>query len=108
MNIVKGCNSYPISLFVTGQGVEEAVQKYCNEVGLCVTVTETNYIFTGGSEKGYIIGLINYPRFPREKKELVRVAKDLGYYLIEKCNPSGSFTMQTRDYTSFFSNREGD
>lgn len=39
-------------------------QMYVDSVGLCVTVTETDYIFSGGKEHGVIVGLINYPRFP--------------------------------------------
>ena len=48
---------------------------YCNQVGFCVTVTTTKFIYTGaggvgtterGGEDGLIIGLINYPVFPVE------------------------------------------
>lgn len=106
--IRKLCNSFPIQLFVTGEGIEQHCQQYCNVVGLCVTVTETNYIYSGGSEKGYIIGLINYPRFPKEEFSLFRLAEDLGFFLLKNCNPSGSFTLQDPSFTYFYSNREGD
>jgi len=39
-------------------------QTYCNDVGWCVTLTPTDFIYTNGSEPGCIVGLINYPRFP--------------------------------------------
>jgi len=39
-------------------------QEYCDNVGLCVTVTPTEYIYTNGNEPGAFIGFINYPRFP--------------------------------------------
>lgn len=108
MNTIKNCASFPISLFVTGEGIEQAVQEYCNTIGLCVTITETLYVFKGGKEKGYIIGLINYPRFPVKEYDLFARAKDLGEYLIAKCNPNGSFTLQMQWDTYFYSNRPGD
>lgn len=37
--------------------------------GLCVTVTPTTFIFTGGEESGAAVGLINYPRFSSENSE---------------------------------------
>lgn len=102
------CSSFAISLFVTGENITEACQEYCDNNGLCVTITETNYVFTGGSEKGYIIGLINYPRFPKNNYELMFIAEDLGHFLMKKCNPQGSYTLQTPNYTHFITNRIGD
>ena len=42
----------------------ELCQEYCNEVGLCVTVTPTTYVYKDGQEPGIVVGLIRYPRFP--------------------------------------------
>jgi hypothetical protein len=33
---------------------------------LCVTIEPVEFIYTGGSETGVRVGLINYPRFPAE------------------------------------------
>jgi hypothetical protein len=44
--------------------VQSVLRDYCDIVGLCVTLSETQYIFTHGSERGIVVGLINYPRFP--------------------------------------------
>lgn len=52
-------------------------EEYCDSVGLCVTFTETTFIYSGDSEPGLIIGLINYPRFPKSKNEIRRIAFDL-------------------------------
>ena len=35
-------------------------QKYCDEVGLCVTVTDTWFIYKDGNEPGLIIGFISF------------------------------------------------
>jgi hypothetical protein len=45
-------------------------QAYCDEVGLCVTVTPTEYVYTRGAEPGCIVGLINYPRFPSTPEQI--------------------------------------
>lgn len=59
----------------------EWLQKRVDEVGLCVTFTPTTFIYTNGSEPGFIVGLINYPRFP-STPDLIRaqaldIAKEL-------------------------------
>lgn len=69
--------------------VRKLCSEYVNKVGLCVTVTETEYIYSNDHGEGYagepgvMVGLINYPRFPagshkiREQAlELARILKD--------------------------------
>jgi len=45
-------------------------QKYVDEIGWCVTVTPTKFIYKGGHEPGAIIGIISYPGFPSPHSEL--------------------------------------
>ena len=52
-------------------------QSYCNEVGLCVTLTPTKFIYTNGGESGFAVGLINYPRFPAEVSTIRKHALEL-------------------------------
>lgn len=61
--------------------IKQVCRQYCFEVGLCVTVTPTTFIYTGGEEYGIEIGLINYPRFPDSDKNILNKAK----ILAEKC-----------------------
>lgn len=49
---------------------QDTIQSYCNEISLCVTLTETEFIYKDGGEPGFIVGLINYPRFPSTEREL--------------------------------------
>lgn len=58
-------------------------QKYCNEIGLCVTVLPTKFIYKDSSEDGCVIGLINYPRFPSTPNILTVLACDLARLLKE-------------------------
>ena len=43
---------------------ESLCQEYCDEIGWCVTVTPTKFIYKNGSEPGFVVGIIQYPRFP--------------------------------------------
>jgi hypothetical protein len=59
---------------------KHACREFC-ERGLCVTVTPTSYIYTGGEELGVIVRLINYPRFPMEADEIATTALELAEHL---------------------------
>lgn len=98
--------SYPVSIFIAGDArdAERVCRAYCNEIGLCVTVTPTNYIYTGGSQAGVIVGLINYPRFPAEPDAIWEKAECLGHLLLAGLYQE-TFTIQAPDRTAFFSGR---
>jgi hypothetical protein len=63
------------------------IQEYCNRVGLCVTVTDTTFIYTQspatphGFEPGIVVGFINYPRFPCEPEDIRKHATAVGELL---------------------------
>jgi hypothetical protein len=59
-------------------------QDYIDEVGLCVTFTKTEYIYTKGNESGLIIGLINYPRFPSDRESIKHHALALSKILLKE------------------------
>lgn len=50
---------------------------YCDQVGLCVTVSPVTFVYTDGQEEGAAVGLINYPRFPSSRRTLRRHALNL-------------------------------
>jgi len=56
------------------------------ECGLCVTIQELEYIYTGGREPGVKIGLINYPRFPSTEDKIMKQAHDLAEMLMKETN----------------------
>lgn len=74
----------------------EVCQKYCDEVGLCVTVTNTHFVYKDGNEDGVIVGLIQYPRFPKFNVEIDNLAIRLGYILMEKFKQQ-RVTIETTD-----------
>jgi len=57
-------------------------QEFVDRVGLCLSFTPTEYIYTNGSEPGVIVGLINYPRFPSGEDEIRKKALDLAEALM--------------------------
>lgn len=63
---------------------------YCDEIGLCVTVTPTLYVYRGGQEPGVAVGLINYPRFPSTPEEIRRKALRLAELLKEGMQQRGA------------------
>lgn len=101
--------SYPVSIFMAGDwmAADRVCDAYCAEVGLCVTITPTHYTFTGGYEDGFIVGLINYPRFPKTPEEIWRHAEALAEQMLEECRQQ-SYTIQAPDKTVWFSHRPED
>jgi len=69
---------------LTVDRVYRTIQKYVDEIGWCVTVTPTKFIYKQGHEPGVIIEAVQYPRFPiSEEKLRVRVIK-LAEILLDK------------------------
>lgn len=65
--------------------IKKWLQDFCTEVGLGVTITPTEFIYSNGNEPGVIIGLINYPRFPKSVNEIKDTALTIGNNLLKLC-----------------------
>lgn len=50
--------------------------------GLCVTIEPTAFIYTGGEEAGFVVGFVNYPRFPSAPEDLFTRARLIAERLI--------------------------
>jgi len=66
--------------------VTDICQKYCDDVGLGLTLTDTTFIYTDGNEPGVIVGLINYPRFPSSPSQIQETTFKLAYQLLGSLN----------------------
>ena len=101
--------SYPVSIFIAGDAdkAREICRKFCDEEGLCVTVTPTTYVYTGGQESGVIVGLINYPRFPSEPSSIEQIATLLALELMHRLEQQ-SVSIQSPEVTRWFSIRLAD
>lgn len=79
MTTINKANTIRFDIFMAGDlaQAKQVCREYCFEVGLCVTVEPVDFIYTGGEEAGFKIGLINYPRFPSAHDELYNRAAEL-------------------------------
>ena len=102
-------NSFPVSIFIAGHyhRARKCARQYCDAIGYCVTVTRTAYVYTGGEEEGVIIGLINYPRFPASRQQIMEHAERLGVLLCKELGQE-SFSIQNPETTTWFSYRSED
>lgn len=98
--------TYNATIYIAGDlaQIQACCRHYCLS-GLCVTVTPTSYVFTGGQEDGAIIGLINYPRFPSEPEKIAERATALAKELMQKCCQR-SCTVETPDESQYLQNPE--
>lgn len=69
--------------------------EYCDEIGLCVTITPTFFVYSrnlinifDGEEPGCFIELIQYPRFPYSEENIKNRAITLAKILMKKFNQS--------------------
>ena len=101
--------SYPVSIFIAGDRelAEGLCRAYCDEIGLCVTVSDTAYCYTGGREAGVVVGLINYGRFPSEPAGIFAKAEALALRLIDGLAQETA-TVQAPDKTVWISFRAQD
>ena len=74
-------DSFYANIWIAGSAAdaERLCRDYCNRVGLCVTVTPTVFIYTGGAQSGVLVRLFNYPKFPAERDSIRDKARDGEY-----------------------------
>lgn len=59
---------------------------YCYSIGCCFRIYPATYIYTGGEEEGFTVGIVNYPRFPSTPEELWGRARAISRILAKACN----------------------
>jgi hypothetical protein len=77
--------TYVVRLYLSGpiEAAKQALRGECLREGLCVTIEPTTFIYTGGEEAGFVVGLLNYPRFPTDSAALVDRARTVMHCLLE-------------------------
>ena len=78
--------TYQIKIYLSGsiEVAKQVIRKHLLEHPLCVTIEPTTFIYVGGEEAGYVVGLLNYPRFPSAPNELNVRADVLAELLLKK------------------------
>ena len=84
--IEMNCDTWQVKLYLSGpiEVAKQVIRKECLREGLCVTIEPTTFIYTGGEETGYVVGLVNYPRFPTKPGQLEKRAEDLMRLLLDE------------------------
>ena len=98
-------STYTATIFIAGD-LNDA-RRICREAcmaGLCVTVEPTEFIYTGGSETGVRVGLINYARFPADPAAVFAQAEALALKLVEGLHQHSASIVAT-DKTIWISRR---
>ena len=98
--------TYTSTIYIAGDlnKIKDVCRRYCL-IGLCVSVTPTDFIFTGGCETGAAIGLINYPRFPSTTTVIDEAARELAAMLLKECCQR-SCTIVNPNTTEYIQNDE--
>jgi len=85
--------------------VYEMCSQFVNEIKDCVSITPTRFEYVGGGENGAVVGYINYPRFPRSKRELrrrsfllaERLMIGLNQYRVTITTPNKSYMLENKN-----------
>jgi len=50
--IIRTCPAYPVTIYMAGDiaKAREACRRFCDDIGFCVTLTPTEYIYRNGQE----------------------------------------------------------
>ena len=73
----KQSDTFWAKLYLSGpiEIAKQLLREECLREGLCITIEPTTFIYTGGEEVGYVVGLICYPRFTMTPDKIVERAQ---------------------------------
>jgi hypothetical protein len=105
--IEKQEQTYWARIYMSGpiEVAKQTIRAECLREGLCVTVEPTTFIYTGGEEAGYVVGLIQYPRFPSHPVAIEDRARDLMEKLLDATHQQSALLM-TPNVTTWITKRE--
>jgi hypothetical protein len=100
-------DTYWVKIYIAGpiEVAKQLIRKKAMLTGMCVTIEPTTYIYTGGEEEGYVVGFINYPRFPKSFNGIWEDALKLAHELRNETGQH-SFTLLAPDETFWYSERK--
>ena len=80
--------THRVTLWMAGDlaTAHRVLREHAYAEGACVTVTPTKFIYSGGEEDGFSVGLVNYPRYPTTPEDLEAEAEQLALKLLPACN----------------------
>lgn len=105
--VLKKAPSYEAAIHMAGDIAVASMicQRYAAKKGMCISISDQHYIYTGGCERGFKVVFINYPRFTLEPDEILKNAENLAEHLVVELGQA-SYTITTPDITIWYSRRE--
>ena len=99
--------TYTIRIYLSGpiETAKQIIREYAKSNPICVTIDPTTYIYVGGEEVGYVVGLLNYPRFPTTPEKLFAQAMELAVLLRDRTFQSSALIV-TPEQTHWISDRQ--
>ena len=103
------CPTHVVKIYIAGdkQLAKQVLQKYVMK-GLCVSISDEEYIYTLGNEAGIVVNLINYPRFPKTEEELLAQGLELAKHLLMELYQGSCTVVDYNGDSYFFSRRKDD
>ena len=97
-----------VELFMAGdiEHAKQTIRRFCKDRPCCVTVTPTTFIYRGGEESGFVVGVRNYPRYPEDGYALRNLADDLGGLLRAELGQDSYMTVDHGGMTTWSSTRD--
>ena len=94
-----------VEVFMAGDiaQAKQVIRRFCRESPCCVTVTPTTFIYNGGEEQGFVVGLRNYPRFPTDSYTIRSTASDLAERLVAELGQKSYMVVDAAGMTGWSS-----
>lgn len=103
----KTCESNTFVIYIAG--AEHLIKdecKYFCRIGFCVSIKPADYIYTGGSETGFEITIINYARFPSTYENIKEKVLVLAESLINKAYQRSCSIVSSKESIWVYRNEE--
>jgi hypothetical protein len=99
--------TYWARIYIAGpiEVAKQLMRAECMRNGLCVTIDPTHFVYTGGEESGYVVGLVNYPRFPSTPEAIHERALFILNMLLDGTHQHSAMLMEPSK-TTWVSRRE--
>lgn len=99
--------TYWAHIYMSGpiEVAKQVIRQECMRAGWCVTIDPTTFIYTGGEEAGFVVGMINYPRFPAENAVSEARAMALMNALLDATH-QWSALLVTAEHSTYITKRE--
>jgi len=82
----KDCPTHVIDIYISGSKseIKKLCREFCFKKKICVSLTDVDFVYTGGSEYGNRISVLAYPKYPIDTFELNKLATQLATFLLER------------------------